>query len=364
MTPRERQKTEPAMQRADIVAGYNEVLGRPPESDAIVTAHLAAHGNVEAFRASLRQSPEYQNRNADSNGTPAALRDWRQDKTITRSDLDSFVASSDNIGPPGSPQTDEFWRGTQYVPDTQVNQELDPFSEDYVAQQIAVYKEISARDLDQDANELTEFVLADHIAGANPYTFFPPTSVALHTVRVARAVEHSGLVAGNHILDMGCGWGTSCELMAFFGLEVTGLDINPRFVELVNRRAKRIGHKVGAVQGSFENIPGDKLYDAALYYESLHHAVRPWESLSLVHSRLKPGGKLMLAGEPINDMWKHWGIRTDPLSVYCIRKFGWFESGWSADFISRCVKRCGFEIEHFEAEPGSTGWIMIARKAG
>ncbi|TIU30913.1 MAG: methyltransferase domain-containing protein, partial [Mesorhizobium sp.] len=125
---------------------------------------------------------------------------------------------------------------------------------------------------------------------------------------------------------------------------------------------KRIGHKIGAVQGSFEDIPGDGLYDAVLYYESLHHAIKPWETLSLVHSRLNPGGKLMLAGEPVNDIWKHWGIRTDPLSIYCIRKFGWFESGWSADFISKCVKRCGFEVDHFAEEPGSIGWIMIARK--
>ncbi|WP_181183197.1 class I SAM-dependent methyltransferase [Mesorhizobium sp. B3-1-7] len=352
------------IERHDIIAGYKELLDRSPESDAVVTAHLATHTSVEAFRASLRQSPEYLIKSGAPRKSPKTTQDWRQTKIITRNTLDSFVASSDNVGPPGSPQTDEFWRGTHYAPETKVNQKLDPFGEEYVAQQIELYKEISVRDLNQQANELTDFILADHVAGANPYTLFPPTSVALHTVRVSRAVQYSGLMSGDHVLDMGCGWGTSCELMAFCGLEVTGLDINPRFVELVNTRAKRIGHKVGAVQGSFEDIPGDSLYDAALYYESLHHAVKPWETLSLVHSRLKAGGKLMLAGEPVNDMWKHWGIRTDPLSVYCIRKFGWFESGWSADFISRCVKRCGFEIEHFEAEPGSIGWIMIARKAG
>ncbi|MDX8491572.1 hypothetical protein RFN29_08270 [Mesorhizobium sp. VK22B] len=46
-----------------------------------------------------------------------------------------------------------------------------------------------------------------------------------------------------------------------------------RSVELVKTRAKRIGHKVGAVQGSFEGIPGDGLHDAVLYYKSLHHAI-------------------------------------------------------------------------------------------
>ncbi|WP_181182634.1 class I SAM-dependent methyltransferase [Mesorhizobium sp. B3-1-9] len=353
--------------RDDVIAGYQGLLGRTPESDEVIAAHQSAHRSVEAFLASLRQSPEYQTKkgsSASDAAPPAHRPNWRHAKAITPGNLDSFIANSDNLGSPGSPDVDEFWRGMRYVPETKVNQKLDPFGEGYVAQQIAVYREIARRDVDQHANELTDFAMADHIGGANPYTHQPPTSVALHIGRVSRAIQYSGLQIGDHVLDMGCGWGTSCELMAFCGLEVSGLDINPRFVELVNARAKRIGHKVRAVQGSFEDIPGEGLYDAALYYESLHHAIKPWETLSLVHSRLKPGGKLMLAGEPVNDMWKHWGIRTDPLSVYCIRKFGWFESGWSADFISRCVKRCGFEIEHFADESGSIGWIMIARKLG
>ncbi|RWM09226.1 MAG: class I SAM-dependent methyltransferase [Mesorhizobium sp.] len=359
------QKARGMIRRDDVIAGYEELLGRAPESDDVISAHQAAHDSVEAFRASLSQSPEYQMKNRSSaSDTASSTRrsNWRHAKTITPGNLDSFIGSSDNLGPPGSPEVEEFWRGMRYVPETRVNQKLDPFGEEYVAQQIAVYREIARRDIDQHSNELTDFAMADHIAGSNPYTHQPPTSVALHVGRVSRAIHYSGMQIGDHVLDMGCGWGTSCELMAFCGLEVTGLDINPRFVELVNTRAKRIGHKVGAVQGSFEDIPGNGLYDAVLYYESLHHAIKPWETLSLVHSRLKPGGKLMLAGEPVNDIWKHWGIRTDPLSIYCIRKFGWFESGWSADFISKCVKRCGFEVDHFAEEPGSIGWIMIARK--
>ncbi len=182
----------------------------------------------------------------------------------------------------------------------------------------------------------------------------------------AGKIEFERLLAEENtiiILDMGCGWGTSSEIMAFAGLTVTGLDINPRFVELVNSRSKRIGHNVDAVQGRFDLIPGEALYDAALFYEFLHHAIRPWEVLDLVRSRLKIGGKLLLAGEPINNIWKHWGIRTDPLSLYCIRKYGWFESGWSADFLKECVERSQFKIEHFAEEPNGIGWTLVAQAA-
>lgn len=353
--------------RSDIIAGYKDLLERLPESDDVISAHQASHKTVQSFRTSIRQSAEYRAKGGGSAqhiGPFAGASGWDNSNTITPGNLDSFISHSDSLGPPSSPRVEQFWRGMKYVPEARVNEKLDPFAEEYVEQQIALYREIAQRDVDQHVNELTDFAMPDHVAGANPYAHQPPTAVALHIGRLARAIQYSGLKIGDHVLDMGCGWGTSCELMAFSGLEVTGLDINSRFVELVNARAKRIGHKVNAVHGSFENIPGDVLYDAALYYESLHHAVKPWETLSLIHSRLRTGGKLMLAGEPINDIWKHWGIRTDPLSIYCIRKFGWFESGWSADFISKCVQRCGFEIEHFAEEPASIGWIMIAGKAG
>jgi len=59
---------------------------------------------------------------------------------------------------------------------------------------------------------------------------------------------------------------------------------------------------------------------------------------------LKPNGKITFAGEPINSWWKSWGMRLDFLSVYCIRKFGWFENGWTKEFISECFNRVGFNL--------------------
>lgn len=355
--------------RGDVVEAYQKLLRRVPENEDVIRHHMAAHDRVDALEQSLRASPEYNALNSPETArksTPfssviASLLNGKS-KTIRAADLDWFISESDKLGPPATPPVDEFWKGMTYSPTTKVNQDLDPFSEEYVAQQIALYREISGREIDQGKNELTDFDLEVHVAAANPYAHHAPHGVAVHIGRVARAIEYSGLGIGAHVLDMGCGWGTSTELMAFSGLRATGLDINPKFVELVNRRAARLGHKVDAVVGSFESIPGDTLYDAVLYYECLHHAIKPWETLSLVHSRLKPGGKLLLAGEPINDIWKHWGLRTDPLSVYCIRKFGWFESGWSARFLATCVERCGFKVTHFENEPGSIGWIMVAEK--
>jgi hypothetical protein len=48
--------------RSDVIAGYRELLDRLPESEEVISTHQAAHGSVDAFRASLRQSPEFQSK--------------------------------------------------------------------------------------------------------------------------------------------------------------------------------------------------------------------------------------------------------------------------------------------------------------
>lgn len=287
----------------------------------------------------------------------------RQPRTVIGpEDLDAFVEGTDALGPIGSPEVAAHWAGIAYRPSTVVDEQLDPYADAYAEQQIALYREISGREVDQDANEMTAFDAEAHVGAANPYAHQAPPDVALHMSRIARAIQQSGLRIGDHVLDLGCGWGLSCEMLAFSGLRVTGVDINPDFVALVNRRAQRSGWPIRAEHGTFESIPGSDVFDAAIYYECLHHAVRPWVALRAAFARLKPGGRVILVGEPVNDHWKSWGIRLDNLSIYCIRKFGWFESGWSVPFIAGCLERAGFAIERCGDEGGTIGWIIVGRK--
>lgn len=281
---------------------------------------------------------------------------------VCPSSLDMFVSRIDELGGPANPGAQAYWSGFRYNSNVSIDQDLDPYSNQYVEQQISLYQEISGRTVNQVENELTTFNLPEHVAAINPYAHLPPTTMGLHMARIAKALEYSGLGLDDHIVDMGCGWGMSCELLAYSGLKVTALDINPDFVELVRQRTGRTGYRIKAVRGSFEQIPTAETYDAAIFYESLHHAVKPWEALATVAGRLRQGGKLLLAGEPVNDMWRSWGIRTDALSIYCIRKHGWFESGWSSTFLRDCIQKCGFTISRCSDEGGSIGWIIVAEK--
>ncbi len=281
----------------------------------------------------------------------------------TAGELDHFVATSDSLGGPGSLGCQNFWSGFCYEPTYLVNQELDPFSEEYVSEQIKLYEEISGRVYDVRQHEMSTFDVERHIAATNPYDHSDPGALAVHLQRLSRALRFAGPQRGEVLLDMGCGWGLSSELAAYLGLTVIAVDVNPSFVRLVNERAKRGKRLITAMASTFEEFTPSEPADIALFYECLHHAVRPWLVLRRLVNGLKQGGRLVLAGEPINNFWwKNWGMRLDPISIYCIRKYGWFESGWSLDFLRKVVHRSGFVPRTYPDSDSEIGYAIVGEK--
>lgn len=278
---------------------------------------------------------------------------------ITDAMLDAFVQASDERGGPNSPGCNAYWHGKTYQPSTLIDEALDPFGPEYMAAQLALYREVSGRSLDQVANEQTSFDLRYHIAAANPYGQHDPAATVMHIQRLSYAIRAARPHLGAQMLDMGCGWGLSSEFAAYLGLDVTGVDINPEFVSLVNQRAALRRFQVRAVNATFDDYVPDRAFDLILFYECLHHAVRPWAVVERLAPSLAPGGAMVLAGEPINEAWRHWGIRLDLLSVYCIRKFGWFESGWSLDFIKAVFARANMTVE--ASYDPAVGHTLVAR---
>lgn len=261
-------------------------------------------------------------------------------------DLGAFVARIDALGGWGMPGTDQEEARVNYTPRTAVDPELDPFSPEYSAQQRALYSEISGRPLNQLVNEFTPFDVERHVGAVNSYDHGNPAELAEHWLRLGTALRLAAPARGHWLYDMGCGWGLSSEFMAQAGLNVLALDVNPKFVELVNRRAARLGLNIHATQGEFETCGPPHPVDLILFYECLHHAPRPWFVLARMVTALSrhPRAQILLAGEPIQaHWWPHWGMRLDPCSLYVMRKYGWFESGWSMPFILRCLAAAGVE---------------------
>jgi 2-polyprenyl-3-methyl-5-hydroxy-6-metoxy-1,4-benzoquinol methylase len=283
--------------------------------------------------------------------------------TVKKETLGDFVERTDQLGGPDAEQAVRYWQDFSYQPQVTIDQSLDPLSDEYFQQQLNLYRELADRELDQNENELTEFDLRASIEGANPYGRQSPKFLAEHARAVCEAIALGDLAEAPSVLDMGSGWGLSSELLAFTGCVVTAVDINHQFVELVRRRSDRLGLNIQAVHSSFDEFNTDRRFDAIFFYECLHHATKPWELLRRCTTWLKEGGKLIISGEPINDIWwKHWGLRLDALSVYCIRKFGWFESGWSLPFLKRIVVEAGLWPTVFEGKGLGAAGVVVARK--
>ncbi|MCI4589699.1 class I SAM-dependent methyltransferase [Sphingobium sp. BYY-5] len=280
-------------------------------------------------------------------------------------DLDEFVSLSDRFGGPGAAECNQYWHDFSYEPTVFVDQELDPFSDEYYAAQIGLYNELSNREFEQAKNELGDIDTAAHISAANPYNHDSPSGLAVHLERLARALKFARPPLGGKMLDMGCGWGLSSEIAAYSGLDVTSIDINPQFVNLINQRAAAGSRRISAHQSSFDSFSADEQYDVIQFYECFHHAAKPWELIQRMAAHLKPEGKIVLSGEPVNqNWWKNWGLRLDALSVYCIRKFGWFESGWSQPFLLDAFQRSGLDVEVFDHADSDIGQVWVANLRG
>ena len=265
---------------------------------------------------------------------------------LTTDDLDDFVAEVDALGGLGTAGHRDFVADFDIDLRTDVDQDLDPYSPAYIEAQQSLYQELSGREIDQEQNEITALEPSELVGKANPYGSTDVMFIAEHARTILTSILVSQLPPAAKVLDMGCGWGLSTEMFAFTGCSVSALDINPLFIDLVAKRADIRGFDVETIRSSFDGVDVDDLFDLVFFYESLHHAILPWEVLGAVAPRVKPGGKITIAGEPINEhWWTNWGLRLDPDSVYCIRKFGWFESGWSEQFITDCFARVGFDLK-------------------
>ena len=260
-------------------------------------------------------------------------------------DLDDFVAECDDLGGLGDPAVQPFLADFRLEFDTVVDQDLDPFSEAYFEEQVELYTELSGRTLDQESGEMTTLDVDAHAAAISPCNIRDARFLSKHTRAVLTCVMLADLPREATVLDAGSGWGLSSEAIARCGASVTAVDINPLFVELVRRRAARLGLPIESVRSGFDTFHSDRAFDLLMFYECLHHSLKPWETLAHLGRFLKPAGKVIFAGEPVNaQWWKHWGLRLDPLSVYCMRKFGWWESGWTGDFIGASFARAGFAL--------------------
>lgn len=96
------------------------------------------------------------------------------------------------------------------------------------------------------------------------------------------------------VLDLGCGSGWTSAFLARRGYEVTGQDIAADMIALAESgRARESLANLRFVTSDYESLEFREEFDAAVFYDSLHHAVDPAAALAGAWRALKPGAVLI-----------------------------------------------------------------------
>ncbi|SHH97224.1 class I SAM-dependent DNA methyltransferase [Marivita hallyeonensis] len=123
----------------------------------------------------------------------------------------------------------------------------------------------------------------------------------------------SELPTGGHVLDLGCGPGTSARHMVDAGFKVTALDASEKMIALASQIPG-----VTARVAAFDDVTGAAVYDGVWANFSLLHAPRADlpRHLRAIHTALKPGGLFHIAvkdgeGEARDRMGRHYAYYTE-----------------------------------------------------
>ncbi|MGA2409419.1 MAG: methyltransferase domain-containing protein [Candidatus Binataceae bacterium] len=122
---------------------------------------------------------------------------------------------------------------------------------------------------------------------------------------VAFAEKALELETGASILDLCCGQGRHSVPFARHGFQVTGLDLNPSYLELALEAAKTGHAELKTIAADMRQIPFQNYFDAIVnMYSSFGYLESETEDLKVLESvarALKPGGRLLL--DMLNREW-------------------------------------------------------------
>ena len=108
--------------------------------------------------------------------------------------------------------------------------------------------------------------------------------------------ERLKLKPGDHILEIGPGWGAWFEYAAKRGVKCTGISISKESIRFLTEKGKRLGHDWELIESDlFEYEPGIK-YDAIVIMGVIEHLPDYHRVLKKFMALVKPGGRVFLDG--------------------------------------------------------------------
>ncbi len=122
-----------------------------------------------------------------------------------------------------------------------------------------------------------------------------------------RLVEEMRLEESHRVLDLGCGTATLTILIkkTYPEVEIIGLDIDPKILEIARSKVQKAGVEIKLDQGSAFELPyPDNFFDRVVSSLVIHHLTHENKARTFreILRVLKPGGEMHIAdfGKPQN----------------------------------------------------------------
>lgn len=185
--------------------------------------------------------------------------------------------------------------------------------------------------------------------------------------RIAATMRESGealvnklaVTRGMHVMDLGCGDGTTAIPEAKLGAEVLGVDISTPLVAAGNRRAKEMGLSNCVIQeGDASNLAGikDRSFDLVVSIFGAMFAPKPFDVAKEMVRVTKPGGRIVMGnwipGDPtlVAQILKTCAAYTPPPPEGFVSPMTWGVEGQVAERFGAAgipAKNISFERDTF-----------------
>lgn len=239
----------------------------------------------------------------------------------------------------------------------------DPFSPAYADAQSALYERIAGRGGYEVANEASDVDLDAALAAPYPYGTGSPQQVSEQLLAWGFIIKALNPQPGWRAVEFGPGWGNLTLHLTTMGVDVTAVEVDGSFAELIRRRTSR-PDKIHIQQSDMLSFVADGRYDAAIFFESFHHCSRHRDMLDHLRDVVTDDGVIAFAGEPVGWMPYPWGLRLDGMSLWSVRRYGWLELGFSRSYFTEALRRAGWRGERVSNRSlGHLADVTLVRRA-
>jgi 2-polyprenyl-3-methyl-5-hydroxy-6-metoxy-1,4-benzoquinol methylase len=260
---------------------------------------------------------------------------------------------------------DNYYNGGRATPPS------DPLSPEYRDFALGVYSSISGRSYEQSTCELSPF-LPEHrnLFQLPPYEYKSSDMLGEFLITYGFIIRTMHIKGGAKVLEYGAGNGQILLQLARIGCEVTAIDIDPRYIELIRLQAEAMAVSARAIVGTFDSTPPEPPYDVVLFFEAFHHCLNHIGLIQRISSIVKDDGILVFSGEPIiplDSYWRPtipypWGPRLDLLSVRAMKAYGWMELGFQEEYFYQLLESHGWHVTKYPCSLTGRADTWVARR--